>query len=121
MYLTYEEYRTYSDEIQDEAIFNKIEKRQEQSIDILTFNRIQDFTKLSAFNQSIIKECLVDLCNFYYNNEEYVNSYLNKYSINGVSVDFNNTNSNITTVNGIVILKSTYSNLLRSNLAQLVL
>lgn len=117
MYLTYEEYRTYSDEIQDETIFNKIERKQEQNIDILTFNRIKDFTKLSTFNQTIIKECLVDMCDFYYTNKDYVESYLSSYSINGVSIDFNNKSSNIATINGVVIQKNTYNNLLRSNLS----
>ena len=121
MYLTYAEYLTYSDVITDENVFNKIEKKQERNINVLTFNRIEDFSKLSSYNQELIKEVLSEMCDFYYSNKDYIEAYINSYSINGVSIDFNSKNLSVVVKNGIQLPASTYSKLTTSNLAQLVL
>ena len=113
MYLTLEEYKETSGKITDETVLNKMLKQSERYIDILTYNRIKSigFENCSNFEKEIIKEVQSEIIDFYYTNQDYINSYLNSYNLNGVSMTFGNGNNNIKTVNGITILKSTYDKL----------
>lgn len=121
MYLTFEEYKELDGKITDEKTFVKFEKQCSRYIDILSFNRIKSIDNCSNFEKEIIKEVMAELCDFYFSNEDYLNSYLDSYSINGVSMTFGGDNNNICTVNGVTLLKSTYNKLNMTRFTCLIL
>ncbi len=123
MYLTLEEYKELSDVIKDDKEIEKMLKKSERYIDILTYNRIKSigFEKCSEFEQEIIKEVQSELIDFIYLNKDMINSYLNSYSINGVSIDLTSINPNIITINGIALLKSSYDKLNLTRFTSLIL
>lgn len=121
MYLTFEEYKELDGKIADEKTFEKFSKKCERYIDILTYNRIKSIDNCSDFERGIIKEVMAEVCDFYYLNQDYLNSYLNSYSLNGVSMTFGNSNNNICTVNGVTLLRSTYDKLNLTRYTSLIL
>lgn len=82
-------------------------------IDSLTFNRIvaEGFENLTEFQQEIIKTVCFDMANFEYENSDLINSVLQSYSVNGVSMQFGSS-WNVAVVDGVAIRRDTY-NLLR--------
>lgn len=76
-------------------------------IDILTYNRIR-FDKLTTYQQDIVSNVHNRLTNFYRDNEELINSYLQNYSINGVSMSFGNS-WNLMCVSGVAIPQELFS------------
>ena len=86
-------------------------------IDSLTFNRIaaKGFESLTEFQQEIIKTVCFDMANFEYENEDLINSVLQSYSINGVSMQFGSS-WNIAVVNGVAIRRDTYNLLMQTGL-----
>ncbi len=84
-------------------------------IDTLTFNRIVGkYDKLTNFQQEIIKEVCVGLANWEYENSEMLNSVIDSYSINGVSVNFGG--QNVQKVNGVFIPCELYQTLCQTGL-----
>lgn len=97
---------------------DELEKRLEDAslhIDSLTYNRIvgRGFEKLTKFQQDIIQKVTCKLADFEYENEDMIKSILSNYSINGVSVSFNN---NAYMKNGIMISKNDYALLKQTGL-----
>ncbi len=86
-------------------------------IDSLTFNRIaaKGFESLTEFQQEIIKTVCFDMANFEYENEDLINSVLQSYSINGVSMQFGNS-WNVAVINGVAIRRDTYNLLMQTGL-----
>lgn len=86
-------------------------------IDSLTFNRIaaKGFESLTEFQQEIIKTVCFDMANFEYENEDLINSVLQSYSINGVSMQFGNS-WNVAVINGVAIRLDTYNLLMQTGL-----
>ena len=86
-------------------------------IDSLTFNRIvsKGFENLTEFQQEIIKTVCFDLANFEYDNEDLINSVLQSYSINGVTMQFG-ASWNIAVINGVAIRHDTYNLLTQTGL-----
>ena len=86
-------------------------------IDSLTFNRIvaKGFENLTEFQQGIIKTVCFDMANFECENEDLINSVLQSYSINGVSMQFGSS-WNIAVVNGVAIRRDTYNLLMQTGL-----
>ena len=86
-------------------------------IDSLTFNRIvaKGFENLTEFQQEIIKTVCFDMANFECENEDLINSVLQSYSINGVSMQFGSS-WNIAVVNGVAIRRDTYNLLAQTGL-----
>ncbi len=86
-------------------------------IDSLTFNRIvaKGFENLTEFQQEIIKTVCFDMANFDCENEDLINSVLQSYSINGVSMQFGSS-WNIAVVNGVAIRRDTYNLLMQTGL-----
>lgn len=82
-------------------------------IDALTFNRIK-FDKLTDAQRSIVVEVCCELADFETANAEMLNSVIDSYAINGVSMQFGG--KNITRVNGIVIKSDTYQKLCQTGL-----
>lgn len=123
MYLTLDEYKELSGKITDDKTISKMLKQSERYIDILTYNRIKSvgFENCSEFEKEIIKEVQSEIMDFYFTNAEYLNSYINSYSLNGVSMTFGNSNNNITTINGVTVLRSSYDKLNLTRFTSLIL
>lgn len=86
-------------------------------IDSLTFNRIvaKGFENLTEFQQETVKTVCFDMANFECENEDLINSVLQSYSINGVSMQFGNS-WNIAIVNGVALRRDTYNLLMQTGL-----
>lgn len=86
-------------------------------IDSLTFNRIaaKGFENLTDFQQEIIKTVCFDMANFECENEDLINSVLQSYSINGVSMQFGSS-WNVAVINGVAIRRDTYNLLMQTGL-----
>lgn len=85
-------------------------KNASRQIDTLTFNRIVaiEFEKLKPFQQELIKEVVCKQATFNYENQAAIQSILDSYAINGVSMKFG-TGFNVDVVSGIPIQKTIYS------------
>ena len=79
-----------------------------RDIDSLTFNRIRckGFSNLTPFQQEIIKEVCTRHASFLYENKEIMESYLNSYSLNGVSMEFGG--NNVKFEGGVAMDRSVY-------------
>lgn len=86
-------------------------------IDTLTFNRIvaKGFENLTEFQQEIIKQVCFDMADFEFENEDLLNSVLQSYSVNGVSMQFGE-GINVAIVNGVAIKRDTYNLLTQTGL-----
>ena len=86
-------------------------------IDSLTYNRIvgRGFSNLTQFQQDIVKEVCCTLAEFEYENDDVINSILSSYSINGVSMQINQS-WNVFTDKGVVMKRDTYELLSQTGL-----
>ena len=87
-------------------------------IDSLTFNRIvsKGFDDLTVFQQDIIKEVACRQADFEYENADIIDTVLQGYSINGVSMQFNGSSWNVYADKGVAIKKDLYSLLSQTGL-----
>ena len=87
-------------------------------IDSLTFNRIvaRGFDNLTAFQQDIIKEVICRQADFEFDNADIIDTVLQGYSINGVSMQFNGNGWNVYADKGVAIKKDLYSLLSQTGL-----
>jgi len=87
-------------------------------IDSLTFNRIMSkgFDNLTVFQQDIIKEVICRQADFEYENADIIDTVLQGYSINGVSMQFNGSSWNVYADKGVAIKKDLYSLLSQTGL-----
>lgn len=92
-------------------------KTASRHIDTLTYNRIvgKGFDNLTSFQQNVIKEVCCQMADFETENEEVLNSILQSYSVNGVSMSFGNS-WNIKIQNGIAIKEDLYEMLQQTGL-----
>lgn len=88
-------------------------------IDVLTFNRIDSINELTEFQKDAIQYCCCKMAEFEYENEDILNSPLQSYSINGVSMSFGDS-WNITIINGIAVPRAIYNILRTTGLCCLV-
>ena len=97
-------------------------KEASQQVDMLTFNRIRGkgFDNLTSFQQSVIKEVICQHVNFVYENQDMIDSVLQSYSINGVSMSFGQS-WNVEVINGIAMKRSTYELLKQTGLTRSVI
>lgn len=86
-------------------------------IDTLTYNRIvgKGFDNLTPFQQSVIKEVCCQMADFETENEELLNSVLQSYSVNGVSMSFGSS-WNVKIQNGVAIKADLYEMLQQTGL-----
>ena len=86
-------------------------------IDSLTFNRIvaKGFENLTDFQREIVKTVCFEMANFERENEDLINSVLQSYSINGVSMQFGSS-WNIAVVGGVAVRRDTYNLLMQTGL-----
>lgn len=99
---------------------NELEKKLKaasKAIDTLTYNRIvgKGFSNLTGFQKETILESCCELADFQYENADIIESILNNYSINGVSMRFGNS-WNVMLQNGIAIKRSTFEELCKTGL-----
>lgn len=97
-------------------------KEASQQVDMLTFNRIRGkgFDNLTSFQQSVIKEVICQHIDFVYENQDMIDSVLQSYSINGVSMSFGQS-WNIEVMNGVAMKRSTYELLKQTGLTRSVI
>lgn len=97
-------------------------KEASQQVDMLTFNRIRGkgFDNLTPFQQSIIREVICQHVGFVYENQDMIDSVLQSYSINGVSMSFGQS-WNIEVMNGVAMKRSTYELLKQTGLTRSVI
>ena len=90
-------------------------------IDTLTYNRIvgKGFSNLTEFQQNVIKDVCCELADFEYENEDMINSVLQSYAINGVSMTFGE-GWNVVCMNGVAIKRDTYEFLSQTGLCRQV-
>lgn len=97
-------------------------KEASQQVDMLTFNRIRGkgFDNLTSFQQSVIREVICQHVDFVYENQDMIDSVLQSYSINGVSMSFGQS-WNIEVMNGVAMKRSTYELLKQTGLTRSVI
>lgn len=118
-YATAADYAQYgSGNIPAEELDKLLHKASRQ-IDSLTFNRIvgRGVHNLTEFQQGIIKESCCLLADFLHDNADLLDSALNSYTVNGVSMSFGG--ANIAVIGGIPIRKDIYSLLNQTGLCSL--
>jgi hypothetical protein len=83
----------------------------------LTFSRIEGtgFAGLSLFRQESVREAVCRQAEFLMQNEDMLSTYLNEYSINGVSMKFGDS-WNLHVENGVAMPEDAYQILLRTGL-----
>lgn len=86
-------------------------------IDSLTYNRIigRGFFCLSEFQQDIIREVCCEMADFEYENMDMLESVLQSYSINGVSMNFG-ASWNVKVISGVAVKADTYRKLQQTGL-----
>ena len=118
-YATSADYAQYgSGNIQPEEL-DKILHNASRQIDSLTFNRIvgKGFDNLTDFQQEIITESCCKLADFLHDNADLLDSALNSYSVNGVSMSFGGIS--VAVINDVPVSREMYSLLCQSGLCSL--
>lgn len=92
-------------------------KTASRHIDTLTYNRIvgKGISALTEFQQEIIKEVCCEMADFETENADMLQSVLQQYSINGVSMTFGSS-WNLKIQNGVAIRMDTYEKLCQTGL-----
>lgn len=60
-------------------------ERASDCIDILTYNRIEEFSALTEFQQRIVRKCVCSLAEWQESHADALSSPYRQYSVNGVS------------------------------------
>ena len=115
-YVTAADYAQYGNgDIPTEELDSFLHKAS-RHIDSLTFNRIvgMGFDNLTKFQREIVKESCCLLADFLHDNADLLDSALNAYTVNGVSMHFGGVS--VAVINGIPIRKDIYSRLSQTGL-----
>lgn len=101
---------------------SKALKKSSRHIDTLTYNRIigRGISNFTEYQQDVIREVCCQIADFEYENEELINSVLQNYSINGVSMSFGSS-WNVVVQNGIAVKRDIYEQLCSTGLCCRVL
>lgn len=94
--------------------------RASRAVDSLTFNRIGDYNSLTSFQKGIIEIVICEHADFLYENQEIITGPVNKWSFEGVSMEFGE-GINIIKDCGVIIESSLYSLLKQTGLCCRVL
>lgn len=97
---------------------SKYLRQASRHIDTLTYNRIvgQGFYNLTEFQQDIIREVCCRQAEFECENVDILDTVLNSYSVNGVSMGFNGQAWNVFADKGVAMKKADYSLLAQTGL-----
>ena len=92
-------------------------RRASRHIDSLTYNRIvgQGFSNLTPFQQDLIREVVCQQADFETENADEINTVLQNYSINDVSMQFGNS-WNVFTDKGVAMKRDVYAMLCQTGL-----
>ena len=120
MYTPYADAAYYQGEYGGDIILEGVEKalkKASRHIDSLTYNRIvgRGFDSLTEFQQEIIKEVCCEMAEFEYDNADYIESVLQSYAINGVTMNFGDS-WNVRVISGIAVRTDTYQKLVQTGL-----
>lgn len=121
MYKAYADVDYYHNEYDGSTIpddiLEKALKTASRHIDTLTYNRIvgRGISALTEFQQEIIKEVCCEMADFENENAAMLQSVLQQYSINGVSMTFGSS-WNLKIQNGVAIRMDTYEKLCQTGL-----
>ena len=120
MYITYDDYINMGGTLLDEECAKKYIELASLDIDNLTFNRINKigFDNLTEFQKSTIKKVVMLQTDFRADNEDWLNSAISQYSINGVNINYGNSKT-ISVINGVFIPINTFSTLKQTGLCSL--
>ena len=120
MYITYDDYIGMGGTLLDEECAKKYIELASYDIDNLTFNRINKigFDNLTEFQKSTIKKVVMLQADFRVDNEDWLNSAISQYSINGVNINYGNSKT-ISVINGVFIPTNTFSILKQTGLCSL--
>lgn len=122
--MLYEPYATaayyleqYGSSLIPEEKLEKALRQASRHVDTLTYNRIvgQGFSKLTEFQQEVIREVVCRQADFEYENADEISSILSGYSINGVSAQFGSS-WNVFTGSGVAMQRDVYSLLCQTGL-----
>lgn len=121
-YVTYDEYKEMKGSTLNEETADKYLDLASYDIDNLTFNRIKKigFENLADFQKLTIKTAVILQADFRFENEDWLNSALSQYSINGVSVNYGDSKS-ISVVNNTFVPNTTLAILKQTGLCSLIL
>ena len=102
--------------IPDEELAKAL-KTASRHIDTLTYNRIvgRGIYSLTEFQQDVVRESVCRIADFEYENADLIQSVLQQYSINEVSLSFGSS-WNVAVQNGIAVSRSDYAFLSQSGL-----
>ena len=122
MYITYDEYISMGGTIIDGENAQKYIELASYDIDNLTFNRINKigFENLTDFQKLVIKKSVMLQAEFRFENEDWLNSAISQYSINGVNVSYGNSKS-VNIINNIFTPNTVLVILKQSGLCSLIL
>ena len=126
MYQPYADAAYYADVYGGDTIpeedIEKCLRTASRHIDSLTYNRIvgRGIENLTEFQQDIIREVCCEMADFEYENADMIQSVLQNYSINGVTMGFGSS-WNLRTISGVAVRADTYDKLSQTCLCQLVL
>ena len=116
MYLAYDEYKDAGGNLLTEKDANKYIQYATDAIDALTFNRIVRIgvDNLTEFQKDKVKRCAFWIAEFFCENEDLVKSYVQSYSINGVTASIGG--DNLHCESGVVVPSVAYSILAQTGL-----
>lgn len=117
-YVTPDYYRdTYKGTILLEDDMEKALRTASRHIDSLTYNRIvgRGISRLTAFQQDLIREVCCRQADFEQENADLIESVLQSYAINGVSMSFGDS-WNIRVENGVAVRRDVYNMLAQTGL-----
>lgn len=97
-------------------------RKASRHIDALTYNRAagRAFQSLTEYQQEALRECCCEMAEFEHENQDVIESVLQGYSINGVSMSFG-ANWNMEVRNGVAVRKECYERLKSTGLASRLL
>ena len=104
----------FVDFVEQQETIDEFAIKAAEHIDTLTFNRIKDFNSLTEFQQRIIKRVHNRLTAYERENEDILDSQLQSYSLNGVSMSFGS--QGVKNVCGVAIPSELYSLLVSTGL-----
>lgn len=109
--------KEYGGSIVPDDDLEKVLRQASRHIDSLTYNRIvgQGFSNLTEFQQDLIREVVCQQADFEVENAELINTVLQSYGINSVSMQFGST-WNIFMDKGIAMKRDTYALLCQTGL-----
>jgi len=117
-YINYSYYtEIYNGTVLTEDNADEYLRKASRDIDSLTYNRIvaKGINNLTNFQKLIVGEVICRFAEFKYENKDVLNTFLNSYSIDNVSMDFANS-KNLKRIDGITIPTELYNHLEQTGL-----